>query len=157
MGGDQRAAEGRHTKGILFKYESCWERKRKCEPEHPVGIPVNRSEGLAVTLLFNSYARGTTTLSQLAAQLNDQGFRTRNTKRLPDSPGNFTAGSRLFTTDSMRVILHNAFYAGLVKHRDNLLPRALEFLLGKDVYDTVQAALKKNNGCSEALNPRPER
>ena len=115
---DQRAIEGKHTGGIPFGYESCWidgekgEKKRRCDPEHPGGIHVHAKEGPAVTELFQRYASGTTTLSQLAAWLNEQGFRTRNMHQLPDANGNLTSGPRLFTTASVRGILHNPFYTG---------------------------------------------
>lgn len=67
----QRAHEGKHTGGIPFGYESCWagekgQRKRLCDPEHPGGIHIHPEESKAVTELFQRYASGTTTLSQLA-------------------------------------------------------------------------------------------
>jgi site-specific DNA recombinase len=64
--------------------------------------------------LFKRYASGTTTLSQLASWLNSEGFRTRNTKKLPDAEGNLAAGPRLFTVASVRGILHNSFYTSKV-------------------------------------------
>ena len=73
------------------------------------------------------------TLAALASWLNDQGFRTRNTKRLSDGNGGLTSGPRLFTTTSVRGILHNAFYTGRVRHRDQLLPGAHEALVSADI------------------------
>ena len=159
---DQRAHEGKHTGGIPFGYESCWtgkkgKRKRLCNPEHPGGIHLHSIEGPAVTELFNRYSGGNSTLSQLAAWLNDQGFRTRNMHRLPDVNGNLTSGPRLFTTASVRGILHNPFYTGQITHRGKLLPGLHEPLISQDVFETVQTNLKKNSGRSETLQVRPER
>lgn len=159
---DQRANEGRHTGGIPFGYESCWtgekgNRKRLCNPEHPGGIHTHREEGPAVTELFNRYSCGNTTLSQLAAWLNEQGFRTRNMHRLLDAAGNLTAGPKLFTVASVRGILHNPFYTGKITHRGKLLPGLHEPLVSPDIFETVQSALKRNSGRSETLQVRPER
>ncbi|MDD5094384.1 MAG: recombinase family protein [Dehalococcoidia bacterium] len=158
-----RTAVGRHTGGIPFGYESCWiraemdQRIRRCDPECPGGLHRNPAEANAVVELFNRYATGTATLSQLAAWLNDHGFRTRNTKKLPDANGNLAAGPRLFTTASVRGILHNPFYAGKVKYKDNLMSGAHIPLISQEVFDLVQDTLKKNSGRSETLHPRPER
>ncbi len=160
---DQRAVEGKHTGGIPFGYESCWtegdkgDKKQRCDPEHPGGVHPVPSEAEAIKELFKRYAKGTTTLSQLAAWLNDNGFRTRNMHRLPDVNGNLTAGPRLFTTTSVRIILHNAFYAGKVRHRGNLLPGVHEPIVSEELLEKVQITMKRNSGRSETLHPRPER
>lgn len=159
---EQRAHEGKHTGGIPFGYESCWtgekgNRQQKCDPEHPGGIHIQPQERRAVVELFQRYTTGNTTLSQLAGWLNEQGFRTRNMHRLPDANGNLSAGPRLFTTASVRGILHNPFYSGKIRHRNKLLPGAHEPLISQDIFETVQTTLKKNSGRSETLQIRPER
>ncbi len=74
---EQRAIEGKHTGGIPFGYESCWiddakgGRKRQCDPEHSGGIHIHPTEGLAVAELYLRYASGMTTLSELAAWMNE--------------------------------------------------------------------------------------
>src|ERR687896_80622 len=158
----ERARQGLHLGGIPFGYASCWIeehglRQRRCDPEHAGGVHTHPEEGPAVKELFKRYAAGTTTLSQLAGWLNSEGFRTRNTKKLPDAEGNLTAGPRLFTVASVRGILHNSFYTGKVKHHDQLLPGRHEPLISKSLFYTVQVTLKKNSGGSETLHPRPER
>jgi DNA invertase Pin-like site-specific DNA recombinase len=158
----ERARQGLHLGGIPFGYQPCWEkvkgeRQLKCHPEHPGGLHTHPQEGPAVAEVFKKYASGTTTLSQLANWLNDQGFRTRNMHRLPDPQGNLTAEPRLFTTASVRGILHNPFYTGKVKHHDQLLPGAHDALVSESLFQTVQAALKKNSGRSETLKLHPDR
>ena len=159
---DQRAIEGLHTGGIPFGYQSCWvkehgERRQTCENEHPGGIHLVPSEADAIKEMFERYAAGTTTLNQLAAWHNDQGFRTRNTRKLVNPDGSITQGPRLFTNASIRVILHNPFYAGLVKHRDQLYTGTHESLISKETFDVVQEKLRQNSGRSQTLKPRPER
>ncbi len=159
---DQRAVEGKHTGGLPFGYESCWvkerrERRQTCDDEHPGGIHLVSTEAGAIKAMFERYSAGTTTLNQLAAWLNDQGFRTRNTRKLVNPDGSITQGPRLFTNASVRVILHNPFYAGLVKHRDEVYPGAHEPLVSKEMFDVVQDKLRQNSGRSQTLTPRPER
>ena len=160
---DQRAHEGKHTGGIPFGYESCWirgekdEKTLRCNPEHPAGIHVHSTEGSTVTELFKRYASGSTTLSQLALWMNEQGFRTRNMHKLPGPDGTLSAEPRLFTTASIRGILHNPFYTGKVKYNDELFPGTHEPLVSQEIFDTVQVTLKKNSGRSETLRPRPAR
>ena len=89
---DQRAVEGKHTGGLPFGYESCWvkergERRQTCEAEHSGGIHLVPSEADAIKEMFERYSAGITTLNQLAAWLNDSGFRTRNTRKLANPDG----------------------------------------------------------------------
>jgi site-specific DNA recombinase len=159
---DQRAFEGKHTGGIPFGYESCWieekgERKRRCNPEHPGSVHIIEKEGALITDLFQRYASGITTLSQLAVMVNSLGFRTHNRHSLPDANGTISNGPRLFTTASIRGILHNPFYAGKVMYRGKLLPGKHEALVSEEIFEIVQTTLKKNSGRSETLTIRPQR
>ena len=161
-GVSERARMGFHLGAIPFGFESCWmeekgERRRRCTPEHPGAVHVHPEESPAVAELFKRYACGTTTLSQLATWLNDQGFRTRNRHKLSISDGELSAGPRLFTVSSIRGILHNSFHIGMVRHKDQLLPGAHEPLVSQGLFDTVQAAMKRNCGRSSTLHPGPER
>ena len=159
---DERARQGLHLGSIPFGYESCWqesngERKLTCKPEHPGGVHVHSKEGPAIRDLFTRYASGTVTLATLASWLNDEGFRTRNTKKLPDGKGGYSTGPRLFTNASVRHILHNPFYTGQVRHKDQLLPGLHESLVAQGIFQTVQDAMRRNSGRSRTLHTRPER
>jgi len=161
-GQGQRAAEGRHLGGIPFGYESCWttrdgQRQRLCDPEHPGGVHSRPEECAAVADLFKRYAVGNTTTATLAAWLNEQGFRTRNTKKLPDAEGHLVGGARFFTNASVRSILHNPFYAGFVVYRGERRPGAHEAVISPELFEAVQIALKKNSGRSETLSRRKSR
>ncbi|MFC2017801.1 recombinase family protein [Chloroflexota bacterium] len=59
-------------------------RYASADPEHPGGIHINPMEATAVKEIFSRYASANTTISQLAAWLNNEGFRTRNMHRLED-------------------------------------------------------------------------
>jgi hypothetical protein len=158
----ERARQGLHLGSIPFGYESCWheskgERRLRCKPEHPGGVHVQPEEGPAVRELFSRYASGMVTLATLAIWINDQGFRTRNTKKLPDGNGGHATGPRLFTNASVRNILHNPFYTGKVRHREELLPGVHEALVSEAVFQMVQDAMRRNSGRSRTLHPQPHR
>ena len=100
----------------------------------------------AVRELFRRYATGTTTLSQLATWMNGQGLRTRNMKKIADGSGILQGGPRLFTTASVRGILHNPFYYGKVKHLEQFLPGGHASVVPAEWFQTVQSAMKRNSG-----------
>lgn len=161
-GVQERVHKGLHLGSIPFGYASCWEerdgeKRRRCNPEHAGGIHPVAGETEAVQHLFATYMSGRTTLARLAAWMNAQGFRTRNTKALPDAAGNRVAGPQLFTTASVRGILHNAFYAGMVRHRERLAPGIHAALITRETFDLVQDALRRNSGRSMTLTTHPQR
>ena len=146
---EERARQGKHLGAIPFGYESCWkneggERVLKCDSEHPGGIHIHNSEGQTVGELFQRYSAGTATLSQLAGWLNNQGFRTRNRHSLQGRDDQ--ASPRLFTTASVRGILHNSFFTGKVKHKKETYPGLHEPIVSEETFDEVQSAMKKNQG-----------
>ena len=66
-------------------------------------------------------------------------------------------GSRQLTGASVRGILHNPFFTGQVRHRDQLLPGIHEGLVSDEVFQTVQDAMRRNSGRSRTLHARPAR
>ena len=58
--------------------------------------------------------------------------------KLPDANGNLISGPKLFTTASVRGILHNPFYTGKVSYQGKPLPGAHEALISQEVFDLVQ-------------------
>jgi site-specific DNA recombinase len=63
--------------------------------------------------------------------------------KLPDASGNLTAGPKLFTTASVRGILHNSFYTGKMPYKGKLISGAHEPLVNPELFAVVQAALKR--------------
>ena len=162
-GQEERALQGRHTGGIPFGYESCYAkedgvRRPICHPEHPGGLHVHLKEGPIVAEMFKRYATGATSTSELAMWLNVLGFRTRNMHSLKGPDGVLRpAEPRLFTNASVRVILHNSFYCGLIRHRGKQLPGTHDPFVSKELFDQVQVMMKKNSGRSSTLRARPKR
>ncbi|MCH8062444.1 MAG: recombinase family protein, partial [Chloroflexi bacterium] len=158
----ERARQGKQLGSIPFGYESCRVKQDgvrilQCKPEHPGGIHVHTQEGPAIAKLFKDYAAGSTTLSVLATWLNGEEFRTRNTKRLLNAAGELVAEPRLFTTASVRGILHNSTYTDNVRHGADLYPGLHEALVSQELFQVVQDTLKKNSGRSETLQAKPTR
>ena len=157
-GVEQRAVEGKHNGCIPFGYESCWmysakgEKMFRCQSEHPGGIHAHQSEGPMVTDLFQQYAAGPETLSGLAGLLNGKGFRTHNMHTVVDPYGALVTGPRLFTSASVRGILHNRLYTGSVILKGVIHPGLHQPLISQEVFETVQIALRKNSGRSETLH-----
>jgi site-specific DNA recombinase len=158
----QRANAGKHNGCIPFGYESCWiekngEKKCRCDPVHSGGIHIHPQEGPAVAELFRHYSCGSTSLAVEAAWLNEQGLRTHNMHRLLDAHGNLVSGPKLFTTASIRGILHNPFYTGKVKFNGMILNGVHESLINQDTFDLVQSILRRNSGRSKTLQAHPAR
>ena len=85
--------------------------------------------------------------------MNAHGFRTRNMHKQEGD----VSGPRFFTVASVRGLLHNPFYTGRVKHKDQLLPGVHEAIVSVGLFQRVQTTLKRNSGSSETLNPTPAR
>ena len=158
----ERAEQGRRVGGIPFGYASCWikehgEKRLVCSPEHPGGVHVIPDEGDAIRHIFQRYAAGDVSAGQLACHLNDQGFRTRNTKELPGEDGVLTQEPRLFTAHAVADLSKNRFYVGLVAYKGEHFQGQHEPLVSQQAFDLVQIALRKNNGRSTTLASQPAR
>ena len=130
-GVSERALQGKHLGSGPFGYLPC--SLAGCDPEHPGGVHPVESEAAAVRTLFRRYATGTTTCVRLAAWMNREGFRTRNRHRF----GRDEAEGQFFTNSSVKTILKNAFYAGRIRHRDELLDGVHEALVSWAQFEQV--------------------
>ena len=142
----ERAIKGYHLGGIPFGYVKC----ECCE----AGVHPEEQEASAVTGLFEMYATGSYTLAKLANWMNEQGFRTRNTKTLTDALGNETTGPRNFTIYSIRGILHNSFFAGQVAHGKELHQGRHKAIISQGLFDTVEQQLRKSRVQRHTSAPR---
>jgi site-specific DNA recombinase len=147
----ERVQRGLHLGGVPFGYRPC--SLEGCEPIHQGGVHQVDGEVAAVRELFNRYATGTTTCVELAAWMNSQGFRTRNRHRV----NNEEPTGRFFTSSSVRGLLHNAFFSGQIKHHDLVVDGAHEPVISRDLFENVQALLKRNSGRSRTLQPKAAR
>jgi len=57
----------------------------------------------------------------------------------------------------VRVILHNPFYSGLVKHKKEQFQGQHEPVIGTELFEGVQVALRKNSGRSSTIGRKPTR
>ena len=147
----ERAMSGLQNGDIPFGYERCGE---ECGDGHKGGIHVVAAEAEAVGQLFRLYASGGWSLSKLAGWLNEQGFRTRNKRRLDDGYGGSVAGPRPFTLYSVRWIVHNPFYTGRVRYKGQLHEGVHKGVIERSVYDLVQKRLKEAKNRSSTVSPR---
>ena len=158
----ERAIQGKRVGGIPFGYHSCWtkehgEKKLICDPEHPGGIHLVMKEAQAIREIFRRYAAGNVSCGELASWLNGLGFRTRNTKKLPDDRGVLSQAARLFTAHGVADLLKNRFFAGLVSYKAEYFQGQHDALVSQEVFDMAQDALRKNNGRSSTISSRPTR
>ena len=158
----ERAVQGRRVGGIPFGYQSCWtrehgEKKLACETEHPGGTHLVGNEAEAVRELFFRYAAGGVSCGELASWLNENGFRTRNHKKLECGDGILSQGPRLFTAHAVADVLKNRFYAGQVGYKGEFFQGQHEALITQEVFELALDALRKNNGRSRTLASRPAR
>ena len=157
----ERARKGFQLGGIPFGYLRCTpskgEERKPCEPLHSGGVHQVAGEADAIQHIFREYSSGTETMANLGGWLNDHGFRTRNRKSLPDGNGGYAAGTKLFTRASVRIILHNPFYMGQIRHGDETYPGQHQPIVSAALYGRVQTAIARNSGRSSTLRTRPPR
>lgn len=143
----ERAINGLPNGDIPFGYR----RVDKDNPRKKEGyIYIVPDEADAVKKIFQLYSSGEWTLSKLANWLNEQGFRTRNKRKITDSNGENTSGPRLFSIYSVRWLLHNPFFTGKVRYHGQLYPGQHEPIIDEQLFTLVQQQLKqaKNSGRS---------
>ncbi len=158
----ERAVHGRRVGGIPFGYKICWtrehgEKKLLCDIEHPGGIHVVSQEADAVQELYRRYAAGGVSCGGLASWMNEQGFRTRNHKKLEGGDGTLSQGPRFFTAHAVADLLKNRLYAGFVGYKGEYFQGQHEALITQEVFELALDAIRKNNGRSRTLASQPAR
>ncbi len=89
----------------------------QCLIAHPVEAP-------GYDLAVESYLTGNYTDNQIARLLNEAGYRTKR--------------GRPFGKDTVRMILRNRFYTGVVEYRGEFFPGQHPALIGQDDWDKLQ-------------------
>lgn len=113
-GKQARVLKGKHNNQLPFGYV-----------KGPDGIgQLVPAEAAAIHAAYEAYAVGNTTDAQLAAQFNKQGLRTRR--------------GRPWSKDSMRELLQNETYLGMVKYQGDLYPGKHPPIISRELFDAVQ-------------------
>lgn len=86
-------------------------------------LVVNESEAEAVRWLYETYAEGNHSFTQLAHLLNEQGFRTTK--------------SRLHSHDGIREMLQSVIYIGKITHRQGLPDGTVDYNIPLEMNDAV--------------------
>lgn len=132
----QRAKEGKSNASITpYGY-------RRDEAGEYIPDPDTRQ---AVVLAFQSYAADQHSDSEVAGILNQAGH-----------PSSDRAVSGRWTREGVRYLLTNPFYAGMVRHDNDLYPGQHEPLIDKALYDQVQA-LRQKRGMGRGGGRRSDR
>ena len=135
----ERAFSGLPNGDIPFGYRREDLGKTSGERRQIYVVP---EEAKAITHIFQMYASGGNSLASVASWLNEKGFRTRNKRELKNGSGNLVTGPQPFTLYSVRWLLHNSFFTGKVKYRDQLLPGKQEAIISEELFNRVQERLK---------------
>jgi DNA invertase Pin-like site-specific DNA recombinase len=121
--------------------------QRSSDPrsEPPIVVP---DESEAVRHAYEWFSTGTVTYKDLAAWLNEKGFRTRHcpTRKAAD-------GSRPWTGDSVRALIQNALYKGVVTHKGEELPGRHEAIVSPDLWERANRASNRLRGRSTTWAP----
>lgn len=147
----ERVMNGLPNGDIPFGYRRHDKDNPKEKEGHIYTVP---DEAEAVKKIFQLYSSGKWTLAELAAWLNEQGFRTRNKHQLKDGSGEITSGPRPFTLYSVRWLLHNPFFIGKVKYKELLYNGAHEAIVNEDLFNLVQERLRIVKGRSKTFSKR---
>ncbi|MGD9932886.1 MAG: recombinase family protein [Dehalococcoidia bacterium] len=118
------------------------------QADPPIVVP---AEAEAVRRAFETYASGTAPYKDIARQFNEAGFRTRH--RAPKAHRD--DGARLWTGDSIRSLIQNPTYRGVVKHKGEELPGRHEAIVSEDLWHRANAVGTRLRG--RATSPGPER
>ena len=139
----ERAQQGMFNGEPPWGYERCTAECIGSDETH-TGCHVDLVKGPKVVESFERYAAGTHSKSSLGDWLNEQGFRTKG-KRKTDSLGReIGSGGRKFTGSSVRDILKNPFYMGLVRYKGELFQGKHQPLIDKDLFERVKQQSQKN-------------
>jgi DNA invertase Pin-like site-specific DNA recombinase len=149
---DSKFELGVHRGSVPFGYESN-PSATKAVPLPPVP---KVDEFATVQELFKRARTGFYTCQDLADWLNSRGFRTRNRKKsVSESESDEPAQPRLFTDDSIRGILKNPFYTGLVVRQsrtrkgtattDERRPGGHPAAVSPEDFDAIQSILRSRH------------
>ncbi len=130
----ERVRQGLHNGRLPFGYRSGG-------PKKP-GVVVPE-EAEAVRKAFELCASGNFTDRQIAAYLHEHGFRTRKGRR--------------WSKDTVREMLQNDFYYGVVTYKDEVWPGKHEPIISKELFDRCAAVRRQRGRRPKSYNSKPKR
>ena len=124
----QRASKGYWNGDLSFGY--------KTGPVGPEGKPVAEPDPATapgVRLAFTKYVTGLFNDLEIAKMLNAAGYRTKGKR-----------GSIPFSKDSVRSLLQNEFYSGVVKYKKETFRGNHQAIISQELFDQAQAVRRRN-------------
>nr|WP_283777794.1 recombinase family protein [Sansalvadorimonas sp. 2012CJ34-2] len=106
---------------------------------HDRKLVVNRSEKKIVQIIFETFIE-TKSLTETCYQVNDMGFRTKLYRRRNGS----TWGGKPFVKSTLRKLLTNKIYLGLIHHKGEWYPGQHSAILDQSLWDRTEAVFKTN-------------
>ena len=139
----ERVMQGLFNGEPPFGYERC---DGACfgRDESHTGCHIDWEKALAVLTVFERHVVGTDSHSTLATWMNDQGFRTNSKRPMLILGEVISTEGRRFTNYSIRDMIKNAFYAGKVRHLNELYDGKHQAIISQALYDAAQARTEKN-------------
>ncbi|HEY4894757.1 MAG TPA: recombinase family protein [Solirubrobacteraceae bacterium] len=133
--------KGLHRKhelgGTPFKPPIGYESKRTLNGSQDIRtVIVDETRAPLVKLAFILYATGEWPTLRLAAHLEEQGLRSRGTRRYPERP---------MGANRINAMLRNPYYMGIVAWNGQRYPGKHEPLVDEDTFDKVQGLLSAAN------------
>ena len=102
-------------------------------------LVINRGERKVVQIIFETFIE-TQSLTETCYRVNDMGFRT---KRYPKKDGS-AWGGKSFTKSTLRRMLQNKVYLGLIHHKGDWYQGQHTALLDQSLWESVEAVFNTN-------------
>ncbi len=111
---------------------------------------VDKTEGAAVRMVYEAYSTGMMTYGSLAERLNAEGFLTRHRagRKSPDD------GPRLWTGDSVRALIQNPVYKGVVTHKGEELPGRHDPIVDEELWNRANRVRTTLRGRATSVGAR---
>jgi site-specific DNA recombinase len=123
--------------GTPFKPPIGYLSKRTLDGNQDIrSVIVDPDRAPLIQLAFALYSTGEWTLHRLAAHLEEQGLRSRGTRRYPERP---------LGANRINTMLRNPYYKGLVVWNGARYPGKHDWLVSEDDFDKVQVLLTAAN------------
>ena len=152
----ERAQQGLFNGEPPWPYERCTAECIGLDETH-TGCHIDPVKGPKTVELFERYDTGTQSQSSLAEWLNEQGFRTKGRRKTDSLGREIGSVRRKFTGSSVRDILKNPFFMGLVRYKGDLFQGKHQPVVDKDLFERVQQQSQKNRSRrSSGVNQKTE-